>query len=122
MNWYILFRANSIQAGGNICNFCLEEKLQILPCFNFRSNLNKRSEHFTKCLHASRFYAGGFKRKRVSKQTANRITKEHNRINSVRGEKLYTQLKSCIKLLLLINALQCYLVLSPLCSPKREIV
>ena len=70
----ILSRANSIKAGGKICNLCLEEKLQILRCCNSNSNLNKRSELFTKCVHARRFYAGRFKRTRVSKHTANSKT------------------------------------------------
>ena len=74
INWSILSRANSIKAGGKICNLCLEEKLQILRCCNSNSNLNKRSELFTKCVHARRFYAGRFKRTRVSKHTANSKT------------------------------------------------
>ena len=72
--WSILSRANSIKAGGNSCNLCLEEKLQILRNCNSRSCLNKRSELFTKCVHARKFYAGRFKRTRVSKHTANSIT------------------------------------------------
>ena len=74
INWSILSRANSIKAGGNICNLCLEEKLQILRCCDSKSNLNKRCELFTKCVHARRFYAGRFKRTRVSKHTANSTT------------------------------------------------
>ena len=74
INWSILSRANSIKPGRNICNLCLEEKLQILPCCNSNSNLNKRSELFTKCVHARRFYAGRFKRTRASKYTANSTT------------------------------------------------
>ena len=74
INWSILSRGNSIKAGGNTCNLCLQEKLQILRCCNSESNLNKRSELFTKCVHARRFYAGRFKRTRVSKHTANSTT------------------------------------------------
>ena len=70
----ILSRASSIKAGGNSCNLCLEEKLQILRNCNSRSCLNKRSELFTKCVHACKFYARRFKRTRVSKHTANSIT------------------------------------------------
>ena len=70
--WSILSRASSIKAGGNSCNLCLEEKLQILRnCNSCMSCLNKRSELFTKCVHARKFYAGRFKRTRVSKHTAN---------------------------------------------------
>ena len=72
--WSILSRASSIKAGGNSCNLCLEEKLQILRNCNSRSCLNKRSKLFTKCVHARKFYAGRFKRTRVSKHIANSIT------------------------------------------------
>ena len=72
--WSILSRASSIKAGGNSCNLCLEEKLQILRNCNPIFCLNKRSELFTKCVHARRFYAGRFKRTRVSKNIANSIT------------------------------------------------
>ena len=72
--WSILSRASSIKAGGNSCNLCLEEKLQILRNCNSRSCLNKRSELFTKCVHARKFHAGRFKRTRVSKHNANSIT------------------------------------------------
>ena len=71
--WSILSRASSIKAGGNSCNLCLEEKLQILRNCISRSCLNKRSELFTKCVHARKFHAGRFKRTRVSKHTANSI-------------------------------------------------
>ena len=71
--WSILSRASSIKAGGNSCNLCLEEKLQILRNCNSMSCLNKRSELFTKYVHARRFYVGRFKRTRVSKHTANSI-------------------------------------------------
>ena len=67
IKWSILSRASSIKAGGNSCNLCLEEKLKILRSYNSRSNLNKRSEIFMKCVHARRFHAGRFKRTRVSK-------------------------------------------------------
>ena len=70
----IQIRIRITTAGGKICNLCLEEKLQILRCCNSNSNLNKRSELFTKCVHARRFYAGRFKRTRVSKHTANSKT------------------------------------------------
>ena len=69
--WSILSRASSIKAGGNSCNLCLEEKLQILRNCNSMSCLNKRSELFTKCVHARRFYPGRFKRTRVSKHITN---------------------------------------------------
>ena len=72
--WSILSRASSIKAGGNSCNLCLEEKLQILRNCNSRSSLNKRSELFTKGVRARKFHAGRFKRTRVSKHTANSIT------------------------------------------------
>ena len=72
--WSILSRASSVKAGGNSCNLCREEKLQILHNCNSMSCLNKCSELFTKCVHARRFYAGRFKRTRVSKHTANSIT------------------------------------------------
>ena len=68
--WSILSRASSIKAGGNSCNLCLEEKLQILRNCNSRSCLNKRSELFTKCVHARKFHAGRFKRTRVSNEHA----------------------------------------------------
>ena len=64
-----------MKAGGKICHLCLEEKIQILRSCNSNSNLNKRSELFTKCIHARRFYAGRFKRTRASKHTANSKTK-----------------------------------------------
>ncbi len=62
INWSILSQASSIKAGGNNCSLCLEEKLQILRSYNSTSVLNKRSELFTKCVHARRFRAGQFKR------------------------------------------------------------
>ena len=68
INWSILSRASSIKAGGNNCNLCLEEKLQILLSCNSMCSLNKRSELFTKCMHAPRFYAGRFKRIRVTNE------------------------------------------------------
>jgi hypothetical protein len=74
INWSILSRASSIKAGGNTCSLCLEEKLQILRSYNSTSVLNKRSELFTKCVHARRFRAGRFKRTCVSKYIASSIT------------------------------------------------
>ncbi len=62
------------KAGGNNCSLCLEEKLQILRSYNSTSVLNKRSELFTKCVHARRFRAGRFKRTCVSKYIASSIT------------------------------------------------
>ena len=81
INWSILSRASSIKAGGSNCNLCLEEKLQIISNYNSSSSLNKRSELFTKCAHARKFYAGRFKRTCVSKLNASNITYEHNRIS-----------------------------------------
>ncbi len=74
INWSILSRASSIKAGGNNCSLCLEEKLQILRSYNSRSVLNKRSELFTRCVHARRFHAGRFKRTCVSIYIASSIT------------------------------------------------
>ena len=74
INWSILSRASSIKAGGSNCNLCLEEKLQIISNYNSSSSLNKRSELFTKCAHARKFYAGRFKRTCVSKLNASNIT------------------------------------------------
>jgi hypothetical protein len=81
IKWSILSRASSIKAGGNSCNLCLEEKLQIVRSYNSRSNLNKRSEIFMKCVHARRFHAGRFKRTRVSNYIASSKTQQLNRIN-----------------------------------------
>ena len=74
INWSILSQANSIKAGGNICSLCVEETLQILRSYNSTSVLNKRSELFTKCVHARRFRAGRFKRTCVSKYITSSIT------------------------------------------------
>ncbi len=74
INWSILSRASSIKAGGNNCSLCLEERLQILRSYNSRSVLNKRSELFTRCVHARRFHAGRFKQTCVSKYIASNIT------------------------------------------------
>ena len=68
INWSILSRANSIKADGKICNLRLEEKLQILHFCNSNSNLNKRSELCTKCVHARRFYAGRWYKKYFIRQ------------------------------------------------------
>ena len=70
INWSILSRASSIKAGGSNCNLCLEEKLQIISNYNSSSSLNKRSELFTKCAHARKFYAARFERTCVSKLNA----------------------------------------------------
>ena len=43
-------------------------------------SLNNRSELFTKCAHARKFYAGRFKRTRVSKLIASNVKQKHNRI------------------------------------------
>ena len=47
IKWSILSPASSINAGGNSCNLCLEEKLQILRSYNSRSNLIKRIAKFS---------------------------------------------------------------------------
>ena len=78
---YLVFCLVFHLAGGNSCNLCLEEKLKILRSYNSRSNLNKRSEIFMKCVHARRFHAGRFKRTRVSKHCEYSKTQQLNRIN-----------------------------------------
>ena len=80
IKWSILSRASSVNAGGNSCNLCLEEKLQILRSYNSRSNLNKRSEIFMKCVHARRFH-GDDSNEHASANIASSKTQQLNRIN-----------------------------------------
>lgn len=52
IEWTILKRSKSYQAGSKLCNLCLDEKLCILESPDC---INKRSELISKCRHKRKF-------------------------------------------------------------------
>ena len=52
IEWTILKRSNSYQAGSKLCNLCLDEKLCILKSPDC---INKRTELISKCRHKRKF-------------------------------------------------------------------
>ena len=52
IDWKILKRSNSYQAGSKICNLCLDEKLCIIKN---PTCINKRTELVSKCRHKRKF-------------------------------------------------------------------
>ena len=61
IKWDIVKQVPSYKSGGKQCSLCSNEKLYILKAEK-GSNLNKRSELFSRCIHQRRFLAGRFNR------------------------------------------------------------
>ena len=54
ISWESLRHSNTFRRDTNICNLCLEEKLEILMSKKSSTSLNRRSELISKCRHSAR--------------------------------------------------------------------
>ena len=53
INWEIIKKCKVYQPGNKTCDLCTTEKVEILKQINNPSNINKRNDIGTRCIHKS---------------------------------------------------------------------